>query len=844
MQEPLYRSRPGGFDLAPASMPEAQRINEFIHASHGLSNSFLVSTPEGRVVINTGMGFEAPVHKRNFDAVDASPTRYILLTQAHVDHVGGVDLFREEGTEVVAREGNWAYQEEDARVRRARSGRSFFAFAGAIRAASGRSADRPPGPPPVQSMPRPTRTFDAFDAFELGGRRFELVATPGGETTESMVVWLPQHRILFAGNVFGALWGHIPNLVTIRGDRYRDALQVVDTIDRVLALEPELVLYGHHQPIEGAASIREELLRLRGAVLHVHDRTVEYMNAGKDVYTAMREIRLPDELEVGEGYGMVRWDVRAIWETYLGWFHQRSTTELYATPPEAVHGDLAELAGGAQALAVRAREKLDAGAAVEALHLVEIALHADPGHTPSLDVAIEAHRKLETESDNFWLSSWLRHQLEGLSARRAEASPGSAAADPIRIPDLAKPVLTDLQRRILDATAEACPDFEEEEALLQEAVARTGLSDFGDEGFRSRLRVWLEAIREDDNASPVGRIGVRNDIVRYLVARLRVEDVIKRHPEILDEEIREPIIVIGLPRSGTTHLVNLISADRRLRSMPYWESREPVPIPGEGPGHDGVDPRFQRCQREWERMDAMLPLLRAMHPMAPDHVHEEIELQALDFSSYVLEWVAYVPRLRDAYLSWDQGVGYAYLKKVLKVLQWHHGRDRWVLKSPQHLEQILPLKQTFPDATFAVTARDPVSVIASTLTMEAYASRIRCKEVRLERIAGYWSDRIETLLRRCVRDRDALPADRSLDVLFHEFMADDVAMVERIYALAGLPMTDAARAQLEAYMASHPRGKHGRLAYDLAGDFGVDVAALRERFAFYYERFPVRLEDH
>ena len=129
MPAPLYRSRPGGFDIQPASMPEALRINDFVYASHGLSNSYLVVTPRGRIVINTGMGFEAPVHKRNFDAVDASPVRYILLTQAHVDHVGGVDLFKEAGTEVVARQGNSAYQAEDNLLRSARASRSAFAFA-------------------------------------------------------------------------------------------------------------------------------------------------------------------------------------------------------------------------------------------------------------------------------------------------------------------------------------------------------------------------------------------------------------------------------------------------------------------------------------------------------------------------------------------------------------------------------------------------------------------------------------------------------------------------------------------------------------------------------------------
>lgn len=413
MRDPIYKSRPDGFQILPACAPEAERVAEFIHCSPGLSNSYCISTSEGRVIVNTGMGFESIVHKRNFDAVDPGPTRYILLTQGHVDHVGGVDLFKEEGTEVVAQAGNQWYQREDGMLRDARAMRSYFAFAGAIQSQQ-KHVRQIAGPVPAQSVPAPTITFEDRYDFSLGDLRFELHAVPGGETVESMVVWLPDHEILLSGNVVGALFGHIPNLVTIRGDRYRDALQVIETIDRVIALEPKLILYGRHAPIEGKARIREELEAIKGAVRFVHDRTVEYMVAGKDVFTAMREIELPPELEVGQGYGKVDWDVRAIWENYMGWFHQRSTTELYPVPPESVYPDLVELAGGPDVVAARAREKLDAGQAVEAIHLVEAALSVAPGHTSAIRVGIDAHRALDAKSENFWLSAWLRHQAERL----------------------------------------------------------------------------------------------------------------------------------------------------------------------------------------------------------------------------------------------------------------------------------------------------------------------------------------------------------------------------------------------------------------------------------------------
>ncbi len=410
MTEPLYRSRPDGFAIQPASQPEARRVHDLVWVSEGLSNSYLVVTAEGRVIVNTGMGFEAPVHKRNYDAVDAGPVRYILLTQGHVDHVGGVDLLREAGTEIVAQAGNPAHQADDARIAAFRGRRSAFAFAEAIARANAYVRERLGETVSPQARPEPTLTFDDRLDFELGGVRLELLATPGGETTDSMVVWLPQHGICFAGNLFSALFGHFPNLVTIRGDRYREALKFIASLDRVLALEPELLLVGHHGPVAGRALIRDELLRLRGAVEYVHDATVRGMNAGKDVHTLMREIELPPGLEVGQGYGKVSWSVRAIWETYAGWFHHRSTTELYATPPESVHGDLVELAGGPDPVAARARARLEAGEPVEAIHLAEVALAADPAHPGALEVSLAAHEQLEKQSENFWLTSWLRRQ--------------------------------------------------------------------------------------------------------------------------------------------------------------------------------------------------------------------------------------------------------------------------------------------------------------------------------------------------------------------------------------------------------------------------------------------------
>lgn len=413
------------------------------------------------------------------------------------------------------------------------------------------------------------------------------------------------------------------------------------------------------------------------------------------------------------------------------------------------------------------------------------------------------------------------------------------AGDLIRIRDLANPELNELQRGAL-AYADTLELDLGVEAVLARASEATGLDDFGPDDFRERLALWLSEPDRDPNRTNLGRLMVFNDCVRCASNRLLIHQLLKQHPEIHDLEIRAPIIVVGLPRSGTTHLVNLIAADSRLRSMPLWEGQAPVAEENATRGRD--DPRWIRCQQAWEQMQAVAPLVAAMHPMNPDHVHEELELMLPDFASYNQEWVVRAPKWAEYYHAHDQRPHYAYLKTALKILQWYLPRERWVLKSPQHLEQLGPLVETFPDATFVVTHRDPVAVIQSAATMLCYGARMSYKSTDPGWYLDYWSRRIRELLQASVRDRHRLPENRTIDVLFHEFMADDLAMVERIYEVAGLPMTDAARREIRSHLEEQARGRHGRVVYDLRRDFGAEPARVREPFAFYLERFAVQNE--
>lgn len=406
----IHRERPGADAITPCRGEPAVDLGDGISVSPGLSNSYLVHTAGSRVLINTGMGFEGPLHQRSFAGVGQGPLEAIILTQGHYDHVGGVDALREEGTEIVAQAQFTHWREDNERLESFRVRNAAFAWMDAISAAM--EYARTVGMGQVaQARPEPTVVFDDRLDLTFGGRRLTMLSVPGGETTDSLVVWLPDSRTVFSGNMVGPLFGHVPNLVTMRGDRYRDALSYIDSVDRVIALQPERLITGHFDPIVGKERIVEELTALRDAMQWVHDRTVEGMNAGTDVHTLMREVVLPGSFDLGEGYGKTMWNVRAIWENYAGWFHHRSTTELYGVPQTSVAEDLVGLAG-VGALVDAAAGHLEAGRPLEALHLTDIVLAAEPGSAAGRALAVRAHRRLLDDTSNFWERAWLRRSIE------------------------------------------------------------------------------------------------------------------------------------------------------------------------------------------------------------------------------------------------------------------------------------------------------------------------------------------------------------------------------------------------------------------------------------------------
>ena len=418
----------------------------------------------------------------------------------------------------------------------------------------------------------------------------------------------------------------------------------------------------------------------------------------------------------------------------------------------------------------------------------------------------------------------------------------TASTQTLNLDDLTCPVLTDVQRQILDYT-ESRDVVLDIDVMLQEAVAQAGADDLADDGgFADRLAAHVAAIESDTGLRQLSRSTLRARIVRLLRNRLSLTDLLKRYPEIDSIEIERPLIVVGMPRSGTTHLVNLIAADPRRRALPYWESQEPLPAPGQGPDVFGIDPRYARAKAEHEAMMASTPYVAAMHDRFPEAIEEEVELLDLDMAGYVLEWHARVPAWRDFYLGLDQRRHYAYLKKVLQALTYLRGPKTWVLKSPQHAEQLGPLMATFPDATVAFTHRDPVAVIQSAITMMAYSDRLRRNSIDPGWLVDYWSDRIHRLLSACVRDRDLVPAERSVDISFHHLGGNEMPVLQELYSRAGIEITAKVADRFQAYIDSNRRGGKGRIPYDLQGHFGVSPQDVRSGFDFYFDRFDVRPE--
>src|ERR1700761_7017996 len=364
---------------------DAIDLGDGIFMSKNIANSYLVTTAEGDVLINTGTDFEAYAIRARFARVSKGPLRIITFTQGHPDHVGGWDLFNAAGVETIA-QANHRDVREYWRHLHPFYMRRIMMLWGAFMDVEAKAMKLPP-------EPVLTTAFIDSHTFELGGRRFELYSTAGGETTDALAVWMPEHRTVFIGNLMGPFFGHVPNLYTLRGDKIRSAMAFLHSVDRVIALNPETLINGH-DVFRGAEEIQTTMTKVRDATTYLRDRTIDGMNSGADLWTLMQDITLPPELALPQVHGKVAWIVRAIWEEHVGWFRYESTTELYDVPPPSVASDVVDLVGGTAPLTERAAAHANAGRPLQALHLTDIVLAHVPADTDALGVKRQALEQL------------------------------------------------------------------------------------------------------------------------------------------------------------------------------------------------------------------------------------------------------------------------------------------------------------------------------------------------------------------------------------------------------------------------------------------------------------------
>jgi len=377
------------------------------------------------------------------------------------------------------------------------------------------------------------------------------------------------------------------------------------------------------------------------------------------------------------------------------------------------------------------------------------------------------------------------------------------------------------------------------DALIAAARRRSGLDRFDDEAFREPLQRLLDAIEREARLTPIGRLITRTRLIGVLENRLRAQALFERNPEILEERVAAPIFIVGLQRTGTTMLQRLLAADPGLRALASWEALNPAPLPRR-PWHRR-DPRIGRAVLAEKGLRYLAPDFFAIHPVEAEAPEEEVILLDYSFLSTVAEATLHVPSFAAWLETQDQTPAYRYLRTMLQLLQWQTRGDRWILKTPHHLEWIDTLLAVFPDARIIQTHRDPLKTLASFCSMIAHGRGVFSDQLDPHEVGAHWWRKTVRQVDRAMASRDARGGEAFLDVSYYDLMADPMAQVERIYDFIGRPLDADVRARMATSRRENPQNKHGQHRYQLE-DFGLDRAAVEAGFAAYRERHGIRHE--
>ena len=362
------------------------------------------------------------------------------------------------------------------------------------------------------------------------------------------------------------------------------------------------------------------------------------------------------------------------------------------------------------------------------------------------------------------------------------------------------------------------------------ARAATGLDDFGSSYYREGLERTVDALNTEAELNDLGRVMQHATISNALIQRLKIVETYKQHPEIADEVVEGPVVVLGLPRTGTTALSQLVSADPQFRSLRTWESQAPTPPPEAATQHS--DPRIAQCADGIAMIEQMFPDFRAMSNSEPDAATECQDLMGMSFRTFHFDGVVRVPGYVEWLLHSDMRETYVFHRDVLKLLQWHCKPNLWHLRTPVHMFALDAFVDAYPDAKFLWSHRDPAKVLGSVCSLIAYirswsSDRKDPEELGAEQLA-WWAEG----MRRAMEFRRKFGDDRFVDVSFAALQTDPVTTVADSYAKLGLTFTDSARARVREWADEHKPGHRGTHSYDLA-DYGLTPERVREAFSDY-----------